>query len=180
VSTVFEFRTGGIGYAPFVRLEARAGLTIDDFDITTKCDDQIVLESFLDDPICRLGTVEYWQTEVLNQRIEKGLRLSRGEAVEGYILGTGLWRIPIEYSDFAVPFKIVLSDSMRRQYRADGMLSVVRQVQRDDARRGKGTGLYGMDQTGKPRELSVSEESRRRYLELVAQEKLEEQQRILR
>ena len=86
VSTVFEFRTGGIGYVPFVRLEARAGLTITDVDITTKWDDQIVLESFLDGPIYRLGTAEYWPSEILNQRIENGLRLSRGEVVEGYIL----------------------------------------------------------------------------------------------
>src|ERR1700674_2193463 len=56
VSMVFEFRNGGIGYAPFVRLTARAGLTITDSEITTKWDDQIVLESFRD-PVCRLGNV---------------------------------------------------------------------------------------------------------------------------
>ena len=137
-STVCEFRTGGIGYAPFVRLEARAGLTITDVDITTKWDDQIVLESFLDGPICRLLNAEYRPSEILNQRIENGLRLSRGKTVEGYILATGLWRIPKECGDFAVPFNIVFTNSMGQQFRADGMLSVVRQVQRGDAECGKG------------------------------------------
>jgi hypothetical protein len=176
VSMVFEFRNGGIGYAPFVRLTARAGLTIADCEIATKWDDQIVLGSFRD-PVCRLGTVEYRQSEVLNQRIENGLRLVRGESVEGYILATGLRRVPTEYGA-AVPFGIVLSDPFGDPFHADGMLSVLRQVQRDSIKMRRGTGLYGMDATGRPRELSVGEEATRRYRELVAQDRLAEQKEV--
>jgi hypothetical protein len=51
----------------------------------------------------------------------------------------------------------------------------------DNARGGvRGSGLYGADATGKPRELSIEEDARRRYLELVAQEKLAKQQRVQR
>jgi hypothetical protein len=176
VSAVYEFGNGGIGYAPFVRLTARAGLTITDSDITTKWDDQIVMESFRD-LVCRLGTVEYRQSEVLNQRIERGLRLSRGEIVEGYILATGLRRVPTEYGA-AAPFGIVLSDQFGDPFHATGMLSVLRQVQRDNTKMRRGTGLNGMDATGRPRELSVEEESRRRYRELVAQDRLAVQKKV--
>ena len=40
---------------------------------------------------------------MLNQRIENGLRLSRGQVVGGWLLATGLQRAPIEYGYFAVP-----------------------------------------------------------------------------
>jgi hypothetical protein len=57
---------------------------------------------------------------------------------------------------------------------------VLRRVQRDNLGVQKGTGLYGSDATGKPPALSVEEDARRRYRELLAQEKLAQQQRIQR
>jgi hypothetical protein len=159
-NTVCELRSGGIVYLPFVQLVARSRLTVTDCDISTYFDDQIVLESFHDDPICRLGRAEYWQDEALNQRIEDGLVLSRGQMVEGYILANGLRRIPRENGEFAVPFKIIFSDQFGDEFPANGIFSVVRQVQRDNARVGKGSGLYGGDVIGKPPELCVGEDAR--------------------
>ena len=179
-NTVCELRSGGIVYLPFVQLVARSGLTVTDCDISTYYDDQIVLESFHDDPICRLGRAEYWQDEALNQRIEDGLVLSRGEMVEGYILANGLRRIPRENGEFAVPFKIIFFDQFGDEFPANGIFSVVRQVQRDNARVGKGSGLYGGDVIGKPPELFIGEDARRRYLESLAQQKLAKQQRVQR
>ena len=45
---------------------------------------------------------------------------------------------------------------------------------------GKGSELYGGDVIGKPLELSVGEDARRQYLELIAHEKLGKQQRVQR
>ena len=174
-SRVFESYTGGIFYAVLVRLLARFAVTLTDCDITTEFDDQIVMESFRD-PVFTLGGQEYRQSEVLNHRIENNLRLVRGEVAEGLIVATGLHRIPTKYDEFAVPFKIVFSDQFGDGFPAIGMLSVSRQAQRDYTKMQRGTGLYGGDATGKPRELSVEEDARRRYLELVAKEKNAEQQ----
>jgi hypothetical protein len=49
-------------------------------------------------------------------------------------------------------------------------LSVLRKVQRDNAGVRKGTGLCGLDETGTP-QLSIEEEMRSRYLELLDREK---------
>jgi hypothetical protein len=179
-NTVCELRSGGIVYVPFVRLVARSRLTLTDCDISTSYDDQIVLESFHDDPICRLGRAEYWQDEALNQQMEDGLVLSRGQMVEGYILASGLRRIPRERGKFAVPFVIVFSDQFGDEFPAKGMFSVLRQAQPDNARVEKGSGLYGPDATGIPPEPSIGEQAGRRYLELLAQKKLAQQQKVPR
>jgi hypothetical protein len=170
-SSICEPRTGSLIYIVLVRLVSRSGLLLGDCDINTSWDHQIVLESFHDQgPVCRLGSAEFCRREVLNHRIENGLRLSRGEMVEGYILGTGLQRVPTEYGDAAVPLEIVFSDQLGHEFPAHGMVSVSRLVQRNNTSARRGTGLYGPAENQQSRELSVGEESRRRYLELLAQE----------
>jgi hypothetical protein len=79
--------------------------------------------------------------------------------------------------NITVPFKIIFSGD---EFLGRGILSVVRQVQRDTAKVGKGSELYGGDVIGKTPELSVGEDARRRYLELLAQQKLAKQQRVQR
>jgi hypothetical protein len=179
-NTVYELRTGGIGYAPHVRLVARSGLTITDSYISTRYDDQIVLASFLDGPICRLGRTEYWQDEALNQQIENGLVLRRGDVVEGYVLATGLEQIPIKYGKFAVPFEIVFLDQFGNEFPANGMFSIAKQIQRDNVTVKKGTGLYGPDASAKQPGLSIQQEMTDRYRESLAQDKRSEQQRVPR
>ena len=107
---------------------------------------------------------------MLNQRIENGLRLSRGQVVGGWLLATGLQRAPIEYGYFAVPFQMILWDQYGNDHHADGRLSVVRTPQRYTSVVRRGSGLDGLDNTERPRELSPGEESARRYRDLVAQE----------
>ena len=172
-STVFESLTRGVCYAVLARLLAlRSGIMVEDWALLTAYDEQIVPESFDDrDLLCRLGGQEYRACEVLNSRIEKGLVLSRGQMAEGWLLATGLAPIPAQYSNFAaVPFQLSVSDQFR-EYSAKGSLSVLRRAKRGDTAVQKGTGLYGVDATGKPRQPSVEEEARRRHLELIAQEK---------
>jgi len=181
-SMVFESATGGVHYAVLTRFIAeRSGLIVTDWDLNTDHDDQIVPESFDDRHlIFKLGGQEYCRHEVLNPRIEKGLVLSRGQA-EGWLLATGISKIPPQYCNFAAaPFRLTVWDQFGNDISTAGRLSVLRRVQRDNMGVQKGTGLYGLDATGKPRELSIEEEASRRYLELVAREKLAKQQRVQR
>ena len=148
------------------------------FNLNTDHDDQIVPESFDDRHlIFKLGGQEYCRREVLNPRIEKNLVLPRGQIVEGWLLATGIAPTPGEYSNSAVvPFRLTLRDQFGYEIGIAGRLSVLRKVQRDSTGMRKGAGLYGLDATGKPWELSIEEDARRRYLEVLAQEKLAKQQ----
>jgi hypothetical protein len=182
-SAVFESATGGVHYAVLTHFIAeRSGLIVTDWDLNTDYDDQIVPESFDDRHlIFKLGGQEYCGREVLNSRIEKGLVLSRGQIAEGWLLATGISKIPPQYSNFAVaPFWLTIWDQFGDGIGAAGRLSVLRRVQRDNMGVQKGAGLYGLDATGKPPALSVGEEASRRYLELLAQEKLAKQQKVQR
>jgi hypothetical protein len=166
--TLYEFKSGMIGFAIRVRLSARTGMTIADCDISTKWDNQIVLQSYPNDLICNLGNVQFERGEVLNHRIESGLQLRRNQLVEGYVLGTGLQRIPTACEDFATaPFEMVFFDQFGDGFRADGVLSILRQARDKNVKAEKGTGLYG----GEPPAPSVAEESRLRYLAMIAEEK---------
>ena len=107
---------------------------------------------------------------MLNQRIEDGLRLSRGETVEGWLLVTGLRRVPIEYADFAVPFDLIFWDQFGNEYRADGRLSVLRKGHQHSTGLRRGSGLNGLDATQRPGDLSPREESKQHYDELVVGE----------
>jgi hypothetical protein len=78
--------------------------------------------------------------------------------------------IPAEYRDFAaVPFEIAFTDQFGHEDRSDGF-SVIRKSRQDNTVAWRGTGLDGLDATQQPRVPSPSEESKRRYYELVAQE----------
>ncbi len=178
-STVCEFRNGAIGYAPFVRLLARSAVTLWDCDISTVFDDQIVLASFHDDPICRLGTAEYLPSEVLNLRIESGLRLSRGQMVEGYILATGLQRVPIEYGELPLPFEIIFSNQFGDEFANGGMFAVSRAPRAKAAGRRWGTGLYGESERAGSAELDVRDNRRNAMATSSSERKSREMTEIL-
>jgi hypothetical protein len=66
--------------------------------------------------------------------------------------------IPVQYANCEVTsFRLSFFDQYGDECPATGSLSVSRKAQQDHARVGKGTGLYGLDATGKPSELSVGE-----------------------
>jgi hypothetical protein len=115
---------------------------------------------------------------VLNGRIENNLVLERGQVVEGLLLATGIRPIPVQYSDCAgAPFRLTLWDQFGNEIGAQGTLSVLRIPQLGKVGVRRGTGLYGMDENGRPPALSIGEESRRRYLDLLTRDKRAEQQR---
>jgi len=96
-------------------------------DITTKSDDQIVLECFdLGGPICQLGQCKHHKSEVLNDCFP--LRFHRrGHLIEGVILATGLKPIPKEYvQGMTVPFKLTFWDQFGNEISVESELSVDR------------------------------------------------------
>src|ERR1700722_17466075 len=157
-SMVFESATGGVCYAVLARLGVeRSGVILTEPDLSTDYDQQIVAESFDDGArVCKLGGQFYSQHEVLNSRIEKNLVLRCGQIVEGFLLATGLSPIPPEYGNSAVvPFRLSFLDQFGDEIGAQrGTLSVLRMPRLGGRTMRKGSGLYGLDSTGKPPELS--------------------------
>ena len=153
----------GIFYSTLVRLVATRPCTLLDCRIGTDWDDHIVLSSFDDErPYYKLGPLRYSQGEVLNQRIENGLRFHRrGDMFEGMILANGLRPIPGEYLDRAlVPFQITFEDQFGEESTAAARLSLARTAKQRPAIQ-RGTGLYGMSSASRAKVSVVSEDTRR-------------------
>ncbi len=143
-NSVFE-GSKGMFYAIWVRLVAKRAGTLLDCRIRTDWDDHIVVKSFDDErPLCKIGSLDYSRAEVLNHRIQNGLRFERrGDWFEGMILANGLRPIPEKYRDGAiVPFQLTFEDEFGEEISQTAKLSVARtEKQRPTEQRG--TGLYG-------------------------------------
>lgn len=172
---IFNLHRGGAAYyAIRVRLVALwSGLILSDLEITTARDNQLT-PLYIDDrnKTLALGGMTFETRELLNPRIQDNFRFHRrGQVVEGWVLMSGVVPIPAEYRDFALaPFAITLTDQFGHEHCEHGELSVLRRTLGCSTAVLRGTGLDGLDATQRPRGLSPSEESKRRYLELVAQE----------
>ena len=129
VSLIFNLPSGLAGYAIWLRLVARrSGLILSEqCEITTKFDDQIVLECFdPGGPECRLGQWRHQKSEVLNDRFPLEFH-RRGHMVEGVILATGLKPIPKEYvQGMTVPFQLTFWDQFTNEISIKSKLSVDR------------------------------------------------------
>jgi hypothetical protein len=151
-------------------LTALRPVTLPDWDMSTAYDDQIGPEPF-DERSSVYMLCGLQQSEVLNQRIENNLRMIRGQMVEGWFVATGLRPVPAKYGPLPVPFELVIFDQFGNENRADGRLSVLRSARQYSPGVRPGT-LNGLDATQQPREPSIGEESNRRKLEMLAQEKI--------
>jgi hypothetical protein len=128
-SEVFERASGGLSYFLSVRLLALKPCIIDCAEIRTAFDDQIALESPDEKyPIGMLGCPPVPHKELLNRRIEKGLRFARaGDLVKGFILATGVSRFPQGYrTGELVPVTLSLYDQFGTEIVKHGQLFVQR------------------------------------------------------
>jgi hypothetical protein len=100
-SVVCVLANNRVYYAIFVRLLSRSAITLLGCQITTPLDDQIVLASS-DEQFIDFGSHLYQRSDVLNWRIESGLRVGCGKAFVGWILALGLRPIPDDYRDFFI------------------------------------------------------------------------------
>jgi hypothetical protein len=124
---IFNLPNGLAGYAVRVRFVAvQSGLIVlEDFEITTKFDSQVVAECFEGLPLCRVGQCVYPASEVLNDRFP--LKLRHRDRVEGVLLATGLEPIPKEFlQGMNVPLDLVVWDQFRNEIRTVSQLSVDR------------------------------------------------------
>ena len=87
---------GRVHYAVWVRMVALRACMLVRWRITTKWDNEIEPNSYGGrSPLCKLGRLDYTETEVLNSRIEESLRFSHpGDMIEGFLLATGINRFP--------------------------------------------------------------------------------------
>jgi hypothetical protein len=155
-SSVFDSSRGSF-YAIPVRLVAERPDTLIDCRIRTEWDNHIVLRSFDDYlPFCRLGSLDYPRAEVLNHRIENGLRFDRrGDWFEGMILANGLRPIPEKYLNGAiVPFQLTFEDLFGEEMSEDAKLFVDRTA-KPVRPAGRGTGLYGPSRSSESRRLAA-------------------------
>jgi hypothetical protein len=169
---------GQVCYAMFLRLLARSAVTLQDCQILPPWDDEVILESFdRRERVIDFGGHLYQRSDVLNWRLEAGLRVGCGDVVEGWILALGLRRIPAEYSDFfIVQCEVIVWDPNGREFRANANLSVLRTPRRV-SQSTRGSRLFGPAENEQSRELHVAEEPQLRYLELVRQEKTANQRK---
>jgi hypothetical protein len=177
-SVVCVLANGIAYYAIFVRL-SRSAITLQDCQITSCLDDQIVLASFDgQERVVDFGGHLYQRSDILNRCLESGVRVGCGQVVEGWILALGLRPIPTDYRDFFIlSCELTFWDLLGREFHADVSLSVLRAPQQPKPCVSRGSGLYGPAENQPSCELSVVEASQRRYLEMVRQEKNAGQQR---
>ena len=82
------------------------------------------------------------------------MSLRRGQIAEGWILASGLRPIPAEYGDHSTaPFEVKLFDQFGTEHAAKGTLSVLRKLRQQYTNVGRGTGLYGLDDTRIPQRV---------------------------
>jgi hypothetical protein len=114
--------------------------------MTTRWDGHIVLNSYDEGALlCKLGRLDYEQADVLNSRIEYGLRFShRGDMVEGFILATGIRPIPHAFRQgLLLPFELTFEDQFENEISVEAELSVDWTAKPKRSAVRCGTGLYG-------------------------------------
>lgn len=98
-----ELRNGQVGYAVFVRLIARRGGSIlEDFVIASEWDSDLIPLRAKEKELYRFTpSFDFVWDEVLNHRIEDGLRFNRrGDMAKGWLLATGYQPIPDKYRNW--------------------------------------------------------------------------------
>jgi hypothetical protein len=143
---VFERDRGGLSYSVYVRLLSEDRLIVEHVAIATDWDDQIALEEFNRSyPIGMYGYPPLSWEEVLNSRIEKGLKFARpGQLAQGFILARGGTEFPKGYKTGQwVPFTLSLYDQYGNKVEKRGYLDVQRSARRARKLRLPAEDLFG-------------------------------------
>jgi len=146
-SLIFNLPNGLAAYAVRVRFVAvQTGLIVlEDYEITTRFDSQIVAECFKGLPECKVGQCAYPPSEVLNDRFP--LKLRHRDRVEGVFLATGLEPIPKEFlQGMNVPFQLTFWDQFWNEMRTTSQLSVDRSTRQRLRLAGPSRSLFGPDE----------------------------------
>ncbi len=150
---------GRVHYAVWVRMVALRACMLVRWRITTKWDDQIEPNSYGGrSPLCKLGPLDYTETEVLNSRVEESLRFGHpGDMIEGVLLATGIRPIPKAYRQgMLMPFELTFADQFEDEISVEGLLSVCYTANPERSGLPCGTSLYG--RAGCSRRMVASED----------------------
>jgi hypothetical protein len=116
------------GYAIQLRIAAQTRVILTAYEISSEWDEESIELPFLREQGGRykFGPLDYGVSEVLNDRLEKGLRFNfRGDMVEGVILAYGCETLPDKYPSFApAPVCVTLIDSLGRSVQKELQLLV--------------------------------------------------------
>jgi hypothetical protein len=148
MSLVFDLPRGGVGYAVWLNMTSLQRVELE-IELQTDFDDQIVLLDFDGhDPICNLGWLKYYRTEVLNHIVNPYVRFRRpGQRLEGTILATGSMPIPPEYSQgMWMPLKVTFTDQFRNEFDQRAELYVDRSAKREISITPRTSSLYAPDE----------------------------------
>lgn len=116
---VCDLGAGNTGYAIPLRIIGLGRVIVTDYVISSAWDISTVDLACLREKKGRyqLGPLDYGVTEVLNDKLEQGFRLTfRGDMVEGVVIAWGYAPVPNKYRrETLVPVHMVLVDSLHRE-----------------------------------------------------------------
>ena len=173
---IFEQRAGSRAhYAISLQLTAKVtSVVILDCKISSPFDSDILPESgFGQEVIFDFCGQHFLRKDILNQRIETGLRFnSRGQVIQGWVLGSGLRPIPQELrSERCTWCQLTFFDSLGRKAQAKAPLSVLRSTRLPEQIPQSEVGLYAGPIPGP----DFEEEVHLSLLELRAEEKVQKE-----
>jgi hypothetical protein len=131
-------------YAFRVRLLAERGVTVQEFEVAANWDPGISpCYSEGRTPYRFAPALDFNVKEVLNDRIERGLRFRRGDTREGWLLAMGNKPVPEEYGPGRpAPLNIVLVDQFSYQHVATADFLVERSARSTSSVRRPRTSLF--------------------------------------
>ena len=155
-----ELSTGLTAYAIWVRLVAlRSGSILEDVKIVPEWDSESILLSSECNGLYRVGdAVELTEREVLNRRIEDGLRFYRpGDVAEGWIVGSSLKPIPDGYRDrMLTKLRLTFTDQLGSDQVALGEV-ILKRSTRFRKSQSRVRGLQELSEVGRSHEIGLDE-----------------------
>ena len=146
---VCDLGRGITGYAIWLRVVSQCRVIVPEYEISSEWDEVSIDLPCLKETHGRykFGPLDYAVTEVLNDRLERGLRFNfRGDMVEGVVIAYGCQAIPETYHG-AVSVRVTLMDTLERTVQNEIELLVGKRVsKRDQCPVRPGGGLYSPDE----------------------------------
>jgi len=146
---VCDLGGGNTGYAIWLRVVSQGRVIVPEYEISSEWDEGSIDLPYLRETRGRykFGPLDYAVTEVLNDRLERGLRFNfRGDMVEGVIIAGGCQAIPETYHG-AVSVRVTLMDTLERTVQTEIELLVgERMSKRDQCHLRPGGGVHIPDE----------------------------------
>ena len=161
-SSICQLAGGIVVYVVRMKLVAeRGGVILEDFQIKPAWDPDVFASVSQEGTNYRLAPGHHYDwSEVLNHRIEKRLRLRRGDLADGWLLATGTKPIPPEYGPGRpAMLEVAFSDQFSEQHKVMGEIVVERSAKTLKSAVRRKSGLFDPVELTAPTEGDKSEGS---------------------